>query len=382
MKAPTTRWKAELFDGATPRAHPVTVLIHPDALVVQREDGSVERWTWREIKLVQGLEPGEHVRISRGDGLVAPGLVVKRAGFLRAVHTIAPQAKLGQRKNHLQLAKVALAVIAIGLTFAVALYHWGIPALADQVARRVPPAWETDLGALVLENSNLARHRCPSKSKQRVLNTLFARVRANSSSPYTYRVLLVHEPQVNALAAPGGHVVVFEDLIAHMPSPEALAGVLAHEMQHIEQRHVTRGLLRGMSSQMVLSAMLGDAGALGQLLELGATLDNLAYGRADEREADRLGLQQLVRAGLDPRGMAAGLQALAHLRKVPSDIEKKLSWSSTHPAIDERLQEIEALTPNDQGRAQPPLSRAEWRILATHCRKSKPRLERVRRSVF
>jgi predicted Zn-dependent protease len=380
MEVPTTRWKAEFFDGVTPRAHPVAVLIHPDALVLQREDGSVERWIWAELRLLQGLEPGEHVRLSKGANPTAPALVIRRSGFLDAVHRVAPQAKLGRSKSHFQLGRAALLAFAGSLLVAFGVYHWGIPALANRVTEYVPTAWETALGAEVVSEYKFEEKACPVQDKQRLLNQLFAKVKSNSQSPYPYRVLLVHGTQINALAAPGGHVVVFESLVTTMPSAQALAGVLAHEMQHVERRHGTRALLREMSSQLLLAAMVGDAGALGQLLGLGTTLDSLAYGRADEREADRLGLQQLIRAGLDPRGMVAGFQALAHTRVVPDELEKKLNWASTHPAISDRLRDVAALARDHRGQYEAALNEQEWKILAQSCKASSKKRNRSKRS--
>jgi Zn-dependent protease with chaperone function len=367
VRTPRSYWRGKLFDGKTPLAHGVKVYIHPDALVLQQDNGQEERWPWKELRLLQGLEPGEHVRISRGDALTAPTLVVKQVDFLNAVHRAAPQANLGKNKTLGRLGKISVAAFAGGLIFVLGLYHWGIPALADQFTQRVPIEWEEKLGSELMANPKRVSVPCASQDKQRIMNKLFERVRRNSHSPYSYRVLLVHGASMNAFAAPGGHIVVYETLVHAMPTPDALAGVLAHEMQHVERRHGTRALLRGISGQLLLTAMFGDAGSLGQIINLGATLDDLAYDRAAEREADQQGLQQMIRAGLNPRGMAQGFEALAAEQPLPKHLEKQLSWLSTHPTSEERLRAIARALKSYNGLSDPALSASEWRMLSKPC---------------
>ena len=67
--------------------------------------------------------------------------------------------------------------------------------------------------------------------------------KALPSNPYAFRVSVVDSPVVNAFAAPGGYIVIYKGLLKYTKSPEELAGVLAHEIEHVIHRHVTRMLL-------------------------------------------------------------------------------------------------------------------------------------------
>ena len=76
----------------------------------------------------------------------------------------------------------------------------------------------------------------------RQLDAIVARLAAATPTPRTIRAFVVDRKQVNAFAAPGGHVVLFRGLIEQAGNPEEVAGVLAHEIQHVAQRHATRAL--------------------------------------------------------------------------------------------------------------------------------------------
>jgi len=113
-------------------------------------------------------------------------------------------------------------------------------------------------------------------------------------------------PIVNAFAAPGGSVVIFRGLLQRTDSPEQLAGVLAHEFQHVLQRHSTRAIIQHTSSGLLIAALTGDVtGPLAYGLEAARVLGHLRYSREAETEADTEGLKMLLAARVDPAGMIA-----------------------------------------------------------------------------
>src|SRR5207248_840587 len=76
--------------------------------------------------------------------------------------------------------------------------------------------------------------------------------------PYTFRVAVVNSSIVNAVAAPGGHVILFRGLLERTDSAEELAGVLAHEVEHVLHRHVTRAIFQQASTGVLMAALVGD----------------------------------------------------------------------------------------------------------------------------
>ena len=105
--------------------------------------------------------------------------------------------------------------------------------------------------------------------------------------------------------------MLFRGLIEQAGNPEEVAGVLAHEIQHVAQRHATRALVRQASTGLLLAAMTGDAsGVFVYGVEAARTLGTLRYSRQAEEEADLEGLRLLVAAGIEPAGMVTFFESL------------------------------------------------------------------------
>jgi predicted Zn-dependent protease len=119
-------------------------------------------------------------------------------------------------------------------------------------------------------------------------------------------VRVIAHDGVNAFAAPGGQIVIFDGLLQQAASPQVLAAVLAHEMAHVMERHPARGLIRRTGYRLLVAALVGDlSSAMGLLAESGELLLNLAHSREDEAAADRLAIGLLNAAGIDSRGLGS-----------------------------------------------------------------------------
>jgi len=193
------------------------------------------------------------------------------------------------------------------------------------------------------------------------VNRLGQRLARESARPklvYTFRVLDVAE--VNAFALPGGYIFVQRGLLDLVSSEMELAGVLAHEVGHVEARHAAKqvGRLRILEAGagLLAEALGGPQGqpqgerqgqgqggqpSLTQVaINLLATGVLLKYSRDQEREADELGFTGMVRAGYDPRGLITFFQALLARRRENPDALAQLF--ATHPPSQERVQAITA----------------------------------------
>lgn len=189
-------------------------------------------------------------------------------------------------------------------------------------------------------------------------------------SPYKFTVAVVNHPSVNALAAPGGYVVVFRGLLEATESPEELAGVLAHEFQHILLRHSTRALLRHASTSLLVAAVTGDiSGAMAFGVEGARLLGELRYSRQDEEEADREGLRLLVAAAIDPAGMIAFFETLERKHGSASVLPPYLS---THPTPEKRIEKLRSLTPPTPAVTTRLLPGRDWREIRNLCQATDP----------
>ena len=128
--------------------------------------------------------------------------------------------------------------------------------------------------------------------------------------PFPYRVRVVSDPSLNAFTFGGGLLYVHAGLIARMENEAQLAMVLGHEIAHVTEKHVTKGIEQAYTTQLIGSTA-AVAGASTGILPTGEALE-IAYkatmsaainghGRGQEREADKVGMDYMVKAGYDPR---------------------------------------------------------------------------------
>lgn len=165
--------------------------------------------------------------------------------------------------------------------------------------------------------------------------------RLSKGSQYRYEFYVADDKTLNALALPGGIIVIHTGLIRATKRPEELAGVIAHEIQHVELRHSIRGMVKDLGLHGLWAAATGDLG--GALIgEAALQLTSLKFSRDDESEADHLGLDALVAANIDPTGMPAFFKIMSE-----QAADAPVAFISTHPlsmdrerALNDRLTEL------------------------------------------
>jgi predicted Zn-dependent protease len=156
--------------------------------------------------------------------------------------------------------------------------------------------------------------------------------------PFTFHI--VDDPSVNAFAIPGGHIYVHRGLIAQADKVDMLAGVMAHEISHVTQRHVIKQMSQAQSIETIGSLVLGqNPGALQTLLaQIVAGGAMARFSRADEKEADDVGLELMTHAGYDPHGMLDMFQKLLSLDQGGSNAVSR--FFQDHPGTQDRINDI------------------------------------------
>lgn len=226
----------------------------------------------------------------------------------------------------------------------------------DLVARAIPYAWEQKLGDAI--SGDFGAQLCRAPGGQKALDDLARRL---SPSDRPIRIGVVNIPIVNAVALPGGRILIFRGLIDEARSPDEVAGVLAHEIGHVEHRHVMVALLRRFG----LGLLIGSGGTAA---EYGQALLDARYSRAAESEADEFSVKQLLQAGISPAATAAFFRRLS---KEEAGMSGPLVYLASHPPSAERRRRFEAAARS--GRPfRPALSSPQWAAVRSICSGVKP----------
>jgi predicted Zn-dependent protease len=324
-------WPARHFDGVTPQPHAVRVHLELDSLVVVAPAGGVvRRWPVSAASIVNaGADPGETQLELAGEPIEA--LVVSGRDFLAALEAAGGGRKLRrQGGSSFTLRTVALLLLVAGaLVFAA--WRWGMPQLAAFAADRVPAAWERELGAVVIEQLAPPAQRVTEPAVVGHVEDAFAALlRALPEPRDSMRVHVIENKVVNAFAAPGGHVVVTTGLLRALGDSHELSAVLAHEIVHLTERHVLRGMIEREGLRAILGFLAGGDSGMSLLLGAAGTMAELSYSRSDETEADAGAAALLARAGIPPGAMVRALDRVANA--TPEHARGGLDFLSTHPA--------------------------------------------------
>ncbi|HWH22971.1 MAG TPA: M48 family metallopeptidase, partial [Allosphingosinicella sp.] len=180
------------------------------------------------------------------------------------------------------------------------------------------------------------------------------------ANPTELNVRVVDIKMVNAAALPGSNIVLFRELISEADGPDQVAGILAHEIAHVEQRHVTEAMIRQMGVGMIIALLGGGTGANADALL------SAGHSRAAEREADEAALQALRRANISPLPTADFFARLAGEERKLGAIGAGLEYLSTHPLSSDREARFRQAAEKDR-RYDAALSREEWESLFNIC---------------
>ena len=239
--------------------------------------------------------------------------------------------------------------LAAGLAVAV---HAGLPGLA----RHVPWGVERWLAAVVADPALTGvchgdARSAGSDALSDVVGRLYPLDAADRAIPI--QVSVVRGDAVNAFATLGARIYVYDGLLQQARSPEELAGVLAHEIEHVRHRHIIQGAVVSAATWGGLTAIFGGTGDAG----VAHSLLTLSFSREQEAEADEDGLRRLRTAGVDADGLVQFFERAGRATSAPALL-------SSHPADADRAQRAARF----RGYAvKPVLSAEQWVALRGLC---------------
>ena len=227
-----------------------------------------------------------------------------------------------------------------------------LPELGDAASNDLSLSTEKKIGQQIMHE---IRWREPSylddADVEAYLNQLGGRLAAVSNDPgFGFYFFPINDRNINAFAMPGGYIGMHTGLIVSAQTESELAGVLAHEIAHVTQRHIARQVFQskkiGTASLVAMGLALLAARSSGQMAgaaiattQAGAISAQLAFSRDFEREADRQGFDILRKAGFDVRGMGVFFERLQKAVRLYEN--NATAYLRTHPLTGERLTDMQ-----------------------------------------
>lgn len=189
------------------------------------------------------------------------------------------------------------------------------------------------------------------------LDSMLTRIcTSNNIDKKKIKLHLIESDEINAFALPNNHLVLCSELIISSDDEAELAGVISHELAHMQLNHVMKKLVKEVGLSVVISMATGDNN--GKIIEETVKLlSSTAYDRKLEKEADIKAVDYLVKAGINPESFANFMYKMAD--KEP-ERGKHLVWISTHPGSIERAKYIIDYSGGKSKNSRPILAKTTW----------------------
>ncbi len=247
-------------------------------------------------------------------------------------------------------------IITLALLFPPNIFADELPDLGDVSQATISPRQEREIGLEIMQQIRADPSYLDDPEIASYLNNLGYRLISNSSEArpdQSFEFFALQDSSINAFALPGGFMGFNSGLIIAAQSESELAGVMAHEIAHVTQKHLARmisgqkySMLKSLASLAIAIIASRANPQAGQAVLIGtqasAIQSQLDFTRKHEKEADRIGLKILQDADFDPQGMSAFFERLQKAGRFHENGAP--SYLRTHPLTYERLADIQSRT--------------------------------------
>jgi beta-barrel assembly-enhancing protease len=350
--------RARYADGRAAILHDAECEIGAAALTV-RVGGMAHAWSYAELRRA---DDGNGRIVLKRKPDTGERLMFERDAET-ALRAAAPEL-FTPRAYGVESPRVAGSVIAVAWSLAAA-FLIGVPLAAEPLARAMPDKYRNQIADISWSQVDAFTDYCDDADEAAaILNEMAYRMMELSDVPQRDNVwiTIADAPFPNAFALPDESILVTDDLIAMTEHPDELAGVIAHEIAHIEHNHIMTNIIRQMGAGIFFDVVFGGAGAGQAIAVASVNLASLRYSRADEADADARGLEYLETAGVDPGGLARLFERFE--ARASEDRGEIPTLLSSHPASAARAAAARARA---RQASAPSLTDAQWRVVRRAC---------------
>ena len=363
---------ARYFDGHSAEPRDVVLSFGERTLmIVGFDDQPIAHWPLASLRGVG--KPGDAVAQLVPDPASDERIALEDQEMIAAIRRVCPNLyvlPVSRRKVRRVAVWGAAALVSVAVILLVL-----IPALADRLAIYVPPEREQALGDAIAgqigemlgSGDGGPTLICTSPEGARALERMVVRLAPPADLPYPLRVSVVDNRLINAVALPGGRVLIFRGLLDAAETPEEVAGVLAHEFGHVINRDPTRGVLRAAGTAGIIGIMLGDVFGASVIAAASDAVLNASHQREAETRADEAAYRALAGAGLPSRSFARFFERLDEQNGPAAG---PLRYIASHPGPAGRAERAAAADTIGDDPFVPVLTDRDWIALGNICDQS------------
>ena len=357
--------RARFYDGQTAVGRDVVVRLVASTIEILAADRRlIARWPLAKVAAQGSLGDDAAVTLSCDASPEARLRLEDAEAVARLLERLPKTAKT----DRFDLKRVA-GWSGVGLA-ALGLAAFAVHSLPELAAPLLPFETKRAIGEAVAQSMFPPDRHCESTERLAPLEALAEELRLAAGIEHPIHLIVVDYELVNAFATPGGVVVITRGLIEGADDPDEVAGVLAHELGHVQHEHPTQGMLRNLGISALLQFLTGGTDLEG-LANAGGILAFLSYSRAAEEEADRTAIEMLDATGINADGLSRFFNRLEKEEEASGIADLIPGWLSTHPPTAARREATAR-----QATGMVALSEDEWRTLHFVCtsgsRKERP----------
>jgi Zn-dependent protease with chaperone function len=346
------------LDGRSNRKRSVALRLAAGLEIIE-QGVVVEAWPYGDIRRADG--PPALLRLSCVSALPLSRVEIEDAAAQAAVAAACPSLDVG-RSGPAQTRRIVL-WSAAALCSILVLAIYGIPFAADRLAPILPSSVERRIGEGVDQQIRvmLGGKPCTGAEGQAAFTALVDKLKRAGGMDEPLEAHVVSSPVPNAFALPGGRIYLLDGLLQKAQTPDEVAGIIAHELGHVQHRDVMRKIIQTGGTSFLIGLLFGDVAGAGAVIFVSRSILDASYSRDAERNADAFAVEVMHKLGRSPRPMGELLY-----RVTGAEANKSITILAGHPLTEDRLAAMKAADRPNSGPEI--LSPRQWLELRSICK--------------
>ncbi|MGD9593049.1 MAG: M48 family metallopeptidase [Candidatus Berkiella sp.] len=355
------KFSARFFDGKSIQAKDALAEVLPDGLRLLIQNQQIDEiiWPHESLQLMERFAKDKPA-ILASKTMLGARLVVENEQAYQRIIAIVPAKNIKLSHVHHPWRFAWLLLLFAAMLIVTPLWHF--PLVSLWIANLIPFSWEQEIWDNEVKQKFVGAPECVSPEGKKALDKLVENLAKHTNSKHKFDIRVIEAPNfVNAESTPGFHIFIYSGLFK-IGTPDGVAGVIAHEMGHSLKHHVIASFINEVGIKAFYNAVLNVSDK-----NIAFDFLNLKFRRDYELQADKIAIDLVSKANIDPIGFK---QAMEYLAKDSGEYEGLEVYLVDHPPHKERITLINKK--RKPKTYEPSLTPSEWKSLKNICSETKP----------